>query len=67
MAIRLSGIGCWVSTVRGRDGDHETMFLFCQSRLRGLRCPREGEPDVKPFELSPACFSPVRNGKESHR
>ena len=59
MALRLSGTNCWISTSCAKDGDRHVTHLFCQSRLRGLKCPLEGVPGVRPFELGAACFESV--------
>lgn len=64
MAIRLNGSNCWVSTSVGKEGDREVVFVFCQSRLRGMRCPREGIPGATPFELDTACFEHVQRGRK---
>ncbi len=64
MAMRLQGSNCWVSTSSGREGDREVVFMFCQSRLRGARCPRDGVPGATPFILGPACFELVMKDKK---
>jgi hypothetical protein len=59
MAMRLSGRNCRIATSNAKDGDRDVTHLFCQSRLRGLKCPLEGVPGVRPFELGAACFESV--------
>jgi len=66
MALRLSDSKCWVSIACGKEGERDATFMFCKSRLRGIKCPREGEPGSRPFELSPSCFEqvPVESKKD---
>jgi hypothetical protein len=60
MAIRVSGKNCRISTTCSSDGNGHSTHLYCVSRLKGLKCPLEGTPGVKPFELGPLCFKAVR-------
>lgn len=66
MAMRLSGKNCWISTRCTKDGQMYSTHVYCLSRIRGLRCPLEGKPGAKPFELGPQCFEAVRSsGKKA--
>ena len=64
MAMRLSGTNCWISTKCAKDGDEYTTYVFCQSKLRGLKCPHEGTNGAKPFKLNPECFKAVKVAKK---
>jgi len=59
MALRLSGQACWVVTTSVRDGDGYVSHMYCKSRLRGVKCPLEGLPGKKPYELSEECIELV--------
>jgi hypothetical protein len=63
MAIRLQGSNCWVATSSGKEDDREVVFMYCQSRLRGVKCPHEDVPGATPFVLGPKCFEQVQRGK----
>jgi len=66
MAMRLSGTNCWISTRCTKDGQDYSTHVYCLSRIRGLKCPLEGKPGAKPFELGPQCFETVKAaGKKS--
>jgi hypothetical protein len=41
--------------------------MFCKSRLRGIKCPLEGLPGKKPYELSEECIELVRAAGRSSR
>jgi len=60
MAMRLSGKNCRISTICSKDGRGHTTHVYCISRSKGLKCPLEVFPGVKPFELTPLCFEVVR-------
>ncbi len=64
MAMRATGTSCWISVSCVKDGDGYATHVYCQSRLRGLQCPHEGMPGMKPFELSDACLMMVKGKKE---
>lgn len=59
MAMRLSGSNCWISTRCTKEGEAYATHVYCLSRIRGLKCPLEGKPGAKPFELGPECFKAV--------
>ncbi|MBE0519194.1 MAG: hypothetical protein IH630_08260 [Thermoplasmata archaeon] len=63
MALRLLRSRCWIVTNQGREGDENTTYMFCQTKLRGMRCPLKEIPGKIAFELSSDCFEAVR--KES--
>lgn len=60
MAMRLSGTNCWITVSCTKEENEYTTHVYCLSRLRGLKCPLEGKPGVRPFELGPACFNKVK-------
>lgn len=59
MALRLSGQKCWVVTTSVRDGDGYVSHIFCQSRIRGIKCPLEELPGKKAYVLSEDCIQLV--------
>lgn len=64
MALRLSGQKCWVVTTSVKDGDGYVSHMFCQSRIRGIKCPLEGVPGKKAYVLCRDCIEFVgRTGK----
>jgi hypothetical protein len=67
MAMRLSGTNCWITTKCAKDSDEYATHVFCMSRLRGLKCPREGSAGTKPYELSLECFKAVQVPKKKTR
>jgi hypothetical protein len=65
MAMRLSGKDCWISTKCSKEGTGHATHVYCVSRLKGLKCPREGVHGAKPFELNPECFRVVKVAKKT--
>jgi hypothetical protein len=53
----MIGKDCWIQLKRlqEKDGTYKT-YLFCQSKQRGLPCPRDVKSGKKVYELIPACF-----------
>lgn len=66
MAMRATGTNCWISVSCVKEGENYTTHIYCQSRLRGLKCPLEGTAGAKPFELSPACLKKIDAGKSKN-
>jgi len=64
MALRLAGTKCWISVNCSKKGGEGAVHVYCQSRIRGHKCPLDGHPGVKPFELNPACFEMVKVEKD---
>jgi len=66
--MRLSGTNCWISTTCTKDGDVYSTYVFCMSRMRGLKCPLDGKQGARPFELSSECFEVVHdNGAKAKK
>lgn len=57
MSLRLVSADCWIQLKRlqDKDGTYKT-YLFCQSKQRGLPCPRDIKNGKKAYELIPGCF-----------
>jgi hypothetical protein len=64
MAMRLSGTNCWTTVSCTKEDQDYTTHVCCLSRLRGLKCPLEGRPGVRPFEFGPECFKTVKGYKK---
>lgn len=57
MPTRLIGTDCWIFLKRLQDktGEFRT-YMFCQTKQRGLICPRDVKSGKKPYELCASCF-----------
>ena len=59
MALRLSGHRCCIAKTSAKEGDGYVSHLYCQNRIRGIKCPLEGIPGEKPYVLSTSCVEVV--------
>jgi hypothetical protein len=64
MQLRLVGTDCWIALKRlqDRSGEYRT-YLFCQTKQRGMVCPRDKKGGKKAYELCPSCFESVGNSE----
>lgn len=60
MPQRLVGADCWIFLKRLQDktGEYRT-YLFCQTKQRGLSCPRDIKGGKKAYELCGSCFENI--------
>ncbi|OGS56079.1 MAG: hypothetical protein A3K60_02860 [Euryarchaeota archaeon RBG_19FT_COMBO_56_21] len=63
----MSGSKCWIVTTSVKDGDQYVSHMFCQSKLRGMKCPLEGIPGKKAYVLSNDCVALVDRAAELNK
>ena len=57
MPLKLISSECWIMLRRLQDADGKwATYLFCQSKQRGLPCPRDTKSGKKVYEICSACF-----------
>jgi hypothetical protein len=59
MALRVSGSKCRVAVSSAKEDGDQVSHVFCESKLRGVRCRLEGIPGKKAYVLCGDCFQPV--------
>jgi hypothetical protein len=59
MALRVAGPDCRVAVSVSKEDGLQVSHVYCQNKVRGIKCRLEAIPGKKAHVLSNECFEPL--------